>query len=257
MKVKQLTNASNSIEASFKFTTLTHILALSSLAVGLGAVVYTAPAQAILLPNSDLSFGNANITSFFGDVNPGPFDTISVTFVTPTDVGSSGGILANTSFFPTIFPATTPGMYAVGPVPTATFNYVAGGPTGFIYSLASDLVFNFTPNGSTSGTTPTTAVSLTIAGGTQFTGSSNPTAAQLSTITPTGSFFQNGSDKTFLNALSFSLNDTLSGGKGTFGITASTISAPTTQVPEPFTIVGTILGGTAAMRMRKKLAKAA
>ncbi|PSB58415.1 hypothetical protein C7B77_04870 [Chamaesiphon polymorphus CCALA 037] len=234
------------------------MLAVGSLAVGLGTVAYAAPAQAAFLFNSDLSFGNANITSFFSDVNPGAGDTIAVTFATPTDVGSSGGILAGTSFFPTISPATIPGMYALSPVPTATFNYVAGNSGGFIYSLASDLVFNFSVNGSPNGLSPTTPVSLTIAGGTQFTGSSNPTAVAFSTITPTGSFFQNGGDKTFLNALSFSLNDTLSGGKGTFGITASTVAPPTTtQVPEPFTIVGTIIGGTAALRMRKKLAKAA
>lgn len=32
-----------------------------------------------------------------------------------------------------------------------------------------------------------------------------------------------------------------------------TPAAPTTAVPEPFTIIGTLIGGTAALRMRKKL----
>jgi hypothetical protein len=35
--------------------------------------------------------------------------------------------------------------------------------------------------------------------------------------------------------------------------TISQASAPTTAVPEPFTIIGTIIGGTAAFRMKKKL----
>ena len=33
----------------------------------------------------------------------------------------------------------------------------------------------------------------------------------------------------------------------------SSAAGPTTDVPEPFTIVGTLIGGTAALRMRKKL----
>ena len=35
--------------------------------------------------------------------------------------------------------------------------------------------------------------------------------------------------------------------------TSGSINNPATSVPEPFTIVGTIIGGTAALRMRKKL----
>ncbi len=35
--------------------------------------------------------------------------------------------------------------------------------------------------------------------------------------------------------------------------TTGSISSPTTSVPEPFTIVGTLIGGTAALRLRKKL----
>jgi hypothetical protein len=43
-----------------------------------------------------------------------------------------------------------------------------------------------------------------------------------------------------------------------FGAFTTTIDGPgnvsaTTSVPEPFTIIGTLVGGTAAMRMRKKL----
>ncbi len=47
-----------------------------------------------------------------------------------------------------------------------------------------------------------------------------------------------------------------------FGAFTTTIDGPgivtaasATSVPEPFTIIGTLVGGTAAIRMRKKLAK--
>jgi hypothetical protein len=102
MKVKQLTNVSNSIQSSSKSTILTQMLAVGSLAIGLGAVAHAAPAQAIALTNSDISFGNPNIPTFFADVNPGAIpgtpDTISVTFASPIDVGSVGGLLASAPF---------------------------------------------------------------------------------------------------------------------------------------------------------------
>ena len=43
---------------------------------------------------------------------------------------------------------------------------------------------------------------------------------------------------------------------GNGSVTISSFSAPT-SVPEPFTIIGTLVGGTAAIRMRKKLKKIA
>jgi hypothetical protein len=43
-----------------------------------------------------------------------------------------------------------------------------------------------------------------------------------------------------------------SNNSGAFNVNVTT-DAPTTAVPEPFTIIGTLIGGTAAVRMRKKL----
>ena len=37
------------------------------------------------------------------------------------------------------------------------------------------------------------------------------------------------------------------------GLERSTLEVDAMPVPEPFTIIGTIIGGTAALRMRKKL----
>jgi hypothetical protein len=240
MNIKQLTRASNSTETPLKSTTLTNLLAVGSLALGLSAVAYAAPAHAIALTNSSITFTNSSLPTFFADVNPGALDTITVSFVSPLDVGSSSGLLAGGSFFPSA------GMYAISPIPTATFNYIAGNDSFFTYSLASNLNIDFT-NGAT----------VTIAGGTQFNGSKNASGTSFSTIDPTGSSFKNGTDVVPLNALSFGFNDIVGRGTGGLVLTASSGSPQTTQVPEPFTIVGTIIGGTAALRMRKKLAKAA
>jgi hypothetical protein len=241
MQVKQLTNLSSSIEAAIKSISLTQLLAVSSLVVGISSVIAAAPAHAVSLANGDLTFGSTTLPSFFADVNPGSGDTISITIGGSTDVGSANGTLKNAPFF------TAPGPYSFNtPNPVAVLKWVSGTNTGPIsYSLANTLNFNFA-NG----------VNLEIAGGTLFNGNLDSSSVALSTIVRTGSFFQNGTDVAPLNALSFGFNDIQGRGNGTYGITASTQS-PTTSVPEPFTIVGTLLGGTAAMRMRKKLADAA
>lgn len=47
---------------------------------------------------------------------------------------------------------------------------------------------------------------------------------------------------------------------GTFSTTINglgNVNNPATSVPEPFTVIGTLIGGTAALRMRKKLARQA
>ena len=242
MNVKQITKASNSIQSASKPGILKQMLALISLAVGLGTVAYTAPAQAIALTNSDVTFSSSAVPTFFNDVNPGADDTITVNFTSPLDVGSANGLLEGSTFFP------NPGRYdLLTPIPTATFNYVSGDNDDFRYQLASSIDFKFA-NG----------VTVEIGGGTRFKGDKSSTGTSFSTIDPTFSSFKNGttpSDVVSLNALSFGFNDITSRGNGGFVLTASTVPA-STSVPEPFTIIGTILGGTAAIRMRKKLAAA-
>jgi hypothetical protein len=49
---------------------------------------------------------------------------------------------------------------------------------------------------------------------------------------------------------------TLDNTGGAPNVTISNFSAPSTAVPEPFTIIGSLVGGTAALRMRKKLKSA-
>jgi hypothetical protein len=123
------------------------------------------------------------------------------------------------------------------------------------------------------------AESTNTLGGAIATGSSN--GGFRNNLTDTGFFFS--SNSTILttlynslvssNSLTYQLSDTDPGDnyfdfpRGVDASLASISSTPTTYsptgvllysspataVPEPFTIVGTIMGGTAAMRMRKKL----
>ena len=74
----------------------------------------------------------------------------------------------------------------------------------------------------------------------------------------------NGADSTPLSLTSFNFAvDNLDSSNllnpspdGSYSLVAS-VAPPTTAVPEPFTIIGTIVGGTAAIRTRKKLKAAA
>jgi hypothetical protein len=235
------------MESSPKFTSFASIVAIGTLAIGATVGISAAPAHAVLLNNGDLTFGSSNIPGFITDVTPGvpvsPPDTISISFGSTTTVGSANGSLANSPFFTPASLATS-GVFT-GAAPTALFTYVSGNNSNFVYSLTGNTDFNFT-NG----------VTLSVANGTLFGGSRNANAVTFSTIAETGSFFRNGTDVAPLNALSFGLNDISGSGLGTYGITASTQPIRTTSVPEPFTIVGTIIGASAAMRMRKKMSDA-
>jgi hypothetical protein len=66
------------------------------------------------------------------------------------------------------------------------------------------------------------------------------------------SIFGTALDTTSTSALNLITNDSLySDNSGAYIVSGSVDSA--TAVPEPFTIIGTLVGGTAAVRMRKKL----
>jgi hypothetical protein len=64
----------------------------------------------------------------------------------------------------------------------------------------------------------------------------------------------NGADGTTAQVLSFTVGDGSTTGGGNYGIVAGPVDP--TAVPEPFTVIGTLVGGAAALRMRKKLANA-
>lgn len=216
------------------------ILAVSGAAIGCCAAAISAPANATSLSNGSIVF-NAVTNNFFADVNPtSPLDTVTIDFSPPVDVSSAAGPFAAPVFFP------SPNNYPIVSNPSAVLNYVSGDASGFVYSLNSPLAFNFT-NG----------ISLNIGAGSTFSGSFNVPGGVRFEITNhgVGSSFGNtiAGDTTIPSGLNFTL--TALNGAGTGGATVlATTSAVAT--PEPFTIIGTLIGGTAALRMRKKLATA-
>jgi hypothetical protein len=217
---------------------LVEILAFSGVAIGCSFAVAPA-ANAAFLYNTNIAF-NSNIPTFYSNVQPVTQTppTFTTNFGTAVMVSSSQGDLASAPYF-----TPTVGMYSYSSTPTAKFINPTGTDAAFTYTLESDITFQFT-NG----------LDVVIAAGTQFNGIRTPTAVTLSTLDPTGSYFLQGGDKTAIGALSFGLNDIVNTGNSTYGVVAST-GAPPTAVPEPFTIVGTLIGGTIAVRMRQKLAR--
>jgi hypothetical protein len=217
------------IKNSFK------IAAASSLAIGAAAMIPAAPAQAISFNTGELDFG-VFTSPFASAVNPVAGNSFNVTF----DPGGVASIFSATgSFSPTFTSGTTIGSSS----PTVNFSNIGGNT----YRLNQNLVLNFT------AATPT---SFTLLQNTTFTeteifSSGLRVGAGLQLASNAGSFFTNGGIDTNIPTLSFSFNDTGVPSGGLF-----IAQATPTSVPEPFTVIGSIVGGTAAFRMRKKLANA-
>ncbi len=212
------------------------IAAVSTLAIG-AATIGAAPAQAAIV-NGSVSFndGALNVSGTLPAV-PGPgsftatFNNVGAAIVSANS-GSLGGLLP--------LGARSVAASSVGLSYSAGANYIT----------TNDLIFDF---GAAAG-------KLTIATGALFLDTPN-LAGSHSNFTYQGNAatFTNGTDVTALNVTSFNFDvDNLAASNpantspnGSYSLV--TTVAPTTAVPEPFTIVGTIIGGTAAFRMRKKV----
>ena len=238
MTIKQLTNASSSIETSVKSPTLAQLLTIGGLAVGASVGIAAAPAHAVALNNGALTF-TGSTSDFFANAGNSSFSVNFSNNPPPTaDVNSATGDFA-TSGFPTT------GSYGISS-PTVTFTQV--GATNN-YTLNTDLIFAFA-----NGTNVTVGQNSQFAR--TFNGSSSVSFGANGTV---GTTVSNSSGTVNTDSFNLTFNDISSrSGAGGYSVLASTFTAPprTTAVPEPFTIVGTIVGGTAALRMRKKLAKA-
>ncbi len=227
--LKQFTSSSESPKFSLSSHSITQFLAVGSLAIGISTVIAGAPAQAVVLSTGELSFSDGT-TNFFESVNPVALNTFSATF-NPTQLALVTG--ASGSFSP-FFPVTST-TYTVAPS-TGNFSYLSSSGGTFDYRLTNNLDFAFT-NG----------VKLTIGAGSVFRGLfTNSDSVVFGSSVFTGSSFSNGADVTPVGALSFGFTDNRGGIGGGYNIVAS-------PVPEPFTVIGSIIGGTAAFRMRKKL----
>jgi hypothetical protein len=184
-----------------------------------------APAGAVLLNNGNFSFADGT-TDFF--------TSLAQTSYTVNFNNTSGAAFINSAtgaFSSTFAPGSTP---AVTPS-TGTFNLVSGN----VFSLAAPLSFNFPVNG----------VNVTIDAGSTFTRTFNAAAAGVGFADlSVGGRVANADGSVIVQGLSFTFNDNPVAGGGSYSVTL----AP--SVPEPFSVIGTIVGGTAAFRMRKKLA---
>lgn len=218
--------------AKLKHNSLTQLLAVATIATSAVTSISIESARAITF-NGELDFGNAT-SPFASMVNPAPGDNFNVMF-------NPGGTASIISAFGNFSPTFTAGTTIPSNSPSVGFSYVSGST----YKLDQDLIFNFT------SLTPT---SFTLKQNSTFTqtdilNNGIKVGAGLQLANNLGSFFTNGGDITNIPTLAFSLNDTGIPSGGLFIAQAG----PTTAVPEPFTIIGTIVGGTAAFRMRKKL----
>jgi hypothetical protein len=248
MATQQFDKLTNSIEADTKATSFIRILMMGMMTVGACVGMTTRPAQAVSLANGRIDFAGGT-AAFINGVTPASGNSFDITFnhVTP----SAKVIAATGSFFTSgLFNQRTPagtgadgsGDYDLLSAPTVSFIKPTGDDTNFTYELANDLNIEFLNR-----------VTLTIGSGTKFRGDRNINSVQISTLDRSKSFFTQDGDRTDLSAFSFSFIDAGGGPTAVYEIVASTNTA---AVPEPFTIVGTMIGGTAALRMRKKLSDA-
>jgi hypothetical protein len=243
MTVTQTKHSSNSIASALKTNGFKQLLAVGSIAMGVTATISAAPAGA-----ANLAGGSINVTGYTTDfffplvgVGSNP-STFSLTFNkllssgadTLTNVGSSNGNLGT---------AIPPGDYSSSSQ-TIVFNQTLTNPLN--YRIQSAAVFNF--NGVTF-TLPTLS-RFGVSYNTDLL--DNITGINLTLNQDSGSNFSDGTTSVPTSSLSFGISDDTASGNGG----AYTIQASTKAVPEPFTIIGTIVGGTAAFRMRKKLAAA-
>ncbi len=244
-----------------------HFITIGSLAIGVATAISAAPASAVLLaPGSQLRFiGDVLNTS--GTIDSG---TVGNTFQGTFDTGGGGTVTRATGTFASIFAGVGPTTTSTG-LKFSTSNPVffeQVGPSSTVlgndYIPTSDLVFIFPDTNGTS--TAPAGGTLTLPANTRFlvtpatsTGTGSRSSFNIYTTPSFGGTFTNGSNTTNLNFTSFSFdvdnfdsnNPLNTSPNGSFSFVATVPDA--TAVPEPFTIIGTILGGTAAMRMRKKL----
>jgi hypothetical protein len=228
-KIKQFANL-----ASIKKSIV--ISAASSLAIGIAAMIPATPAGAVILTGGELTFtgGTTNLSSL---VRPSAPASFSVDYNQPAALPT---VLASTGSFSSFFPQPKPALVGANITSPNTFSLVSSTPTSFLYSLNNPLSFNFG------------SISLNVGSGSTFTGMyNNIGGVDFSLLSSVGSTFVTTSDSvaTQIQSLNFSFGDTGLSGIGTYRISASP-----TSVPEPFSVIGTIVGGTAAFRMRKKLA---
>ncbi len=220
-----------------KTNQLTKLIAIGTIATGVAAVFSATPARAATFNGGQLDF--AGLTSDF------------YTQLTTTAVGNNFNInfnpLGNTAILSNDLTVPS-GTNTASSLTPSTFQPISSAVGTFTKNSASAFtLFNPLSFAFGSGT------SVNIASGNLFS---------LNFLTPGAVNFgftggngigtiSNGTDSTTAQVLSFTISDGATLGGGNYGIIAGPVNP--TAVPEPFTVIGTIIGGATALRMRKKL----
>jgi hypothetical protein len=221
------------LAASFEAApALTRLLTVGTIAAGVAAIFPVASAQAVEFHHGELDFDGGTSAFYTAAKNNQNF---SISFNTPANVSLASGEFGAAPYFPTT------GSYSANS-PVGNFSFVSGGVSSRTYQLTNNLQFVFA-NG----------VKLNLGAGSIFTGTANNTSAAFGLFTSTGSSFENGANLVPTESFDFGFTDNR---VATPGFPSYTIAAVAQEVPEPFSIIGTIVGGTSALRMRKKLKSA-
>lgn len=250
-----------------------HFLRISGLAIGLATAISATPAGAVFLaPGSQLRF-EGDVTNTLGTIDS---TTVGNTFEGTFTSSGGGPVSVASGTFANLLAGVGPSTTATGlkfitsnPVSFKQVGLSATIPGGIDYIPTTDLVFTF-PNTNGTSTDPAGGT-LTLLANTRFlvtpaasTGGVARSNFDIYTSPSFDGIFTNNNNSTVVNFTSFSFElDNIDNTdpilnpspNGSFSLVVTVPDA--TAVPEPLTIIGTLLGGTAAMRMRKKLAAAA
>ena len=220
-----------------KTNQLTKLMAIGTIATGIAAVFSATPARAASFNGGDFNFtgvtsnfytlltNTAINNSFQISFNPFPgrASIFANTLTVPSGVNTASSLTRNS--FQTITPATVGTFFRTGST---------------AFTLTNPLSMTFT-----------TGTRVIIGAGNLFRISSfNANAVNLGFASGNGfGTIWNGSESTTTDGLSFTVSDLSGPSTGNYGLLAT----KSTPVPEPLTVIGTIIGGAAALRMRKKL----
>ncbi len=245
-----------------------HFLTTGSLAIGFVTAISAVSASAVTIaPGSRLAF-NDGLLNTSGTIDT---TTLGNTFQGTFTGNGSGTVSAASGTFASL-------LAGVGPTSTSTgAKFITSNPVVFKQVGFSATIFRGIDY------VPTTALTfdfgsagtLTVPADTRFlvtsatsAGTGSRSSFNIYTTPSFGGTFTNDGKITNLDITSFSFdvdnfdntnitNPSLPGFNPSPNGSFSLVATVPTAVPEPFTIIGTMLGGTAAMRMRKKLAAAA
>jgi hypothetical protein len=231
--------------AKLKSNSLNQLLAIGGLAIGAVATISAAPAGAVTFGSGQqLGFGGFT-TDFYPPASSGT--AFPVTF-SGNGSAETAGAPAGTQLDALFSPVTNINLTQPA---TGTFTYVSGSGNNIVYELSGNMTFAFA-----------NSIDFTVGSGSRFESTYNNgnQGIQLALSSDAGSFFTDRrggiADITPALTSTFTFSDVPQVISGNFAGRYDIIASTTAAVPEPFTVIGTIVGGTAAFRMRKKLAAA-